>query len=110
MPETSVLFNVAIIFIAALVGGMLAEALKQSPLIGYMLGGVLVGPYVTGAISDLTLIQGFADIGVILLMFTLGIEFSLKRLASIKGFAVGGGLLQVSVVVGLSILLGSIWV
>ena len=106
MAETSMLFNIAIIFIAALIGGMIAEALKQSPLIGYMLGGILAGPYVTGMISDLELIQGFADIGVILLMFTLGIEFSLERLSSIKGYAVGGGLLQVAVVVLLSVLLG----
>ncbi|HNX92706.1 MAG TPA: cation:proton antiporter, partial [Syntrophomonas sp.] len=106
MAETSMLFNIAIIFIAALIGGMIAEALKQSPLIGYMLGGILAGPYVTGMISDLELIQGFADIGVILLMFTLGIEFSLERLSSIKGYAVGGGLLQVVVVVLLSVLLG----
>jgi CPA2 family monovalent cation:H+ antiporter-2 len=100
------LFNIAIIFIAALVGGMIAETLKQSPLIGYMLGGILAGPYVTGMISNLELIHGFADIGVILLMFTLGIEFSLERLSSIKGYAVGGGLLQVAAVVLLSVLLG----
>jgi len=104
--ETSMLFNVAIIFIAALIGGMIAETLKQSPLIGYMLGGVLAGPYVTGLICNIELVHGFADIGVILLMFTLGIEFSLSRLKAIKGFAVGGALLQVAAVVGLSILLG----
>lgn len=106
MAETSMLFNIAIIFIAALIGGMIAEALKQSPLIGYMLGGILAGPYVTGMISNLELIHGFADIGVILLMFTLGIEFSLERLSSIKGYAVGGGILQVAAVVFLSVLLG----
>lgn len=106
MAETSMLFNVAIIFIAALIGGMIAEALKQSPLIGYMLGGILAGPYVSGMISDIEMIQGFADIGVILLMFTLGIEFSLARLSTIKGYAVGGGLLQVAAVVFLSVLLG----
>ncbi|HWQ74254.1 MAG TPA: cation:proton antiporter [Syntrophomonas sp.] len=100
------LFNIAIIFIAALVGGMVAEALKQSPLIGYMLGGILAGPYVSGMISDIELVHGFADIGVILLMFTLGIEFSLARLASIKKFAIGGGVLQVAAVVILSVLLG----
>jgi CPA2 family monovalent cation:H+ antiporter-2 len=106
MAETSMLFDIAIIFIAALIGGMIAETLKQSPLIGYMLGGILVGPYVTGMVSDLELIHGFADIGVILLMFTLGIEFSLQRLSSIKRYAVGGGLLQVAAVIFLSVLLG----
>lgn len=106
MTETSMLLNVAIIFIAAFVGGMIAEALKQSPLIGYMLGGIFAGPYVSGLISNLELIQGFADIGVILLMFTLGIEFSLTRLSSIKGYAVGGGLLQVAAVVFLAVILG----
>lgn len=106
MGETSVLFNIAVIFIAALIGGLVAEALKQSPLIGYILGGILAGPYVSGAINDLTIIQGFADIGVILLMFTLGIEFSLTQLSRVKKVAIGGGLLQVIVVVFLAAVLG----
>jgi CPA2 family monovalent cation:H+ antiporter-2 len=54
---------------------MIAETLKQSPLIGYMLGGVLAGPYVTGLICNIELVHGFADIGVILLMFTWGSSF-----------------------------------
>lgn len=104
--ETAILFNIAIIFIAALVGGMVAEALKQSPMIGYIGGGILAGPYVSGAINNLSLIQGFADIGVILLMFTLGMEFSLSQLAKVKRVAVGGGLLQVLLVVILAAVLG----
>ena len=104
--ETSILFNIAIIFIAALVGGMVAEAFKQSPLIGYICGGILAGPYVSGTINDISLIQGFADIGVILLMFTLGIEFSLSQLARVKRVAVGGGLLQVLIVVIIATALG----
>ncbi len=106
MAETPVLFNIAIIFIAALVGGMLAETLKQSPLIGYILGGILAGPYVSGALNDLSVIQEFADIGVILLMFTLGIEFSLAQLAKVKRVAVAGGLMQVVLVVAISVILG----
>lgn len=104
--ETAILFNIAIIFIAALVGGMVAEAFKQSPMIGYIGGGILAGPYVSGTINNLSLIQGFADIGVILLMFTLGIEFSLSQLARVKRVAVGGGLLQVLIVVILAVALG----
>lgn len=74
-------------------------------MIGYIIGGILAGPYVSGAISNLTLVQEFADIGVILLMFTLGIEFSLSQLAQVKRVAIGGGLLQVLLVVALGTVL-----
>ena len=89
-----------------LVGGFLAERLRQSPIVGYILGGLLVGPYTTGLVEDLALIQNFADIGVILLMFTLGIEFSIRRLAPVRNIALGGGLTQIVLLVGAGTILG----
>lgn len=106
MTEASVIFNIAVIFIAALIGGLIAETLRQSPLIGYILGGILAGPYVSGAINEQEIVQGFADIGVILLMFTLGIEFSLTQLSRVKKVAVGGGLLQIALLVLIVVVLG----
>jgi CPA2 family monovalent cation:H+ antiporter-2 len=95
----SIILDITIIFIAALGGGLIAERLKQSPLIGYILGGIMVGPYVTGLVSNLQMVNSLADIGIILLMFTLGIEFSLKRLEKVKNIALWGGALQIAVVV-----------
>ncbi len=95
MHGTSMILDITLIFAAALVGGFLAERLRQSPIVGYIVGGMLVGPYTTGWVGDLALIQNFADIGVVLLMFTLGIDFSMGRLAPVRNIAVAGGSLQI---------------
>jgi CPA2 family monovalent cation:H+ antiporter-2 len=87
------------VFLAALVGGWIAERLRQSPVLGYILGGILVGPYVLGLVHDLELLQDFSEIGIILLMFTVGIDFSLSRLEKVKKIALLGGALQISGVV-----------
>jgi CPA2 family monovalent cation:H+ antiporter-2 len=106
MDSTAILFNLTIIFLAALVGGNLAESFKQSPVIGYILGGVLAGPYTSGMVTDISLVNGLADLGIILLMFTLGIEFSFSRLVQVKKVAVLGGAIQVLAIVGLGAMAG----
>lgn len=93
---TPVIIDICIIFLAALIGGLVAERLRQSPVVGYILGGILVGPYVMGMVGDLEVIQDFSEIGVILLMFTLGIEFSLTRLEKVRRVAVLGGVIQIA--------------
>lgn len=98
--------DIAVIFLAALVGGFAADRLKQSPIVGYILGGVLVGPYILGLIEDIDLIGAFAEIGVILLMFTLGIEFSISRLEKVKKIALFGGALQIVVLAGIGMATG----
>lgn len=87
---------------------MIAGVLRQSALVGYILGGILVGPYAAGLVQDLSLVSQFADIGVILLMFTLGIEFSFSRLNEVKKIAVLGGILEVVLVVLLGVGLGQL--
>lgn len=106
MHETTMIFDITLIFVAALVGGFLAERLRQSPIVGYILGGLLVGPYTTGLVGDLVLIQNFADIGVVLLMFTLGVEFSVRRLAPMRTIALGGGIAQILILVGAGAAMG----
>lgn len=96
---TPVIIDICIIFLAALIGGLVAERLRQSPVVGYILGGILVGPYVMGMVGDLEVIQDFSEIGVILLMFTLGIEFSLTRLEKVRRVAVLGGVIQIAVTI-----------
>lgn len=96
--SSSMILQIALIFLAALVGGLIADALRQSAIIGYILGGLLVGPYVTGLVSDINLINSFSEIGIILLMFTLGMEFSLSRLLPVKTISILGGSLQITLV------------
>ncbi|MGB8601050.1 MAG: YbaL family putative K(+) efflux transporter [Rhizomicrobium sp.] len=82
--------------------GTLANRLRLSPLVGYLLAGVLVGPFTPGFIADGNLTLQLAEIGVILLMFGVGLHFSIKDMAAIRAIVIPGALIQVA----LAVLLG----
>ncbi|HHR6131247.1 TPA: YbaL family putative K(+) efflux transporter [Providencia alcalifaciens] len=90
--------------------GMLAQRLKISPLVGYLAAGVLAGPFTPGFVADTTLAPELAEIGVILLMFGVGLHFSLKDLLAVKAIAIPGAIAQIAVAtllgLGLSMLFG----
>lgn len=88
--------DIAIIIVAALIGGSIAHLLKQPLLIGFILAGVVVGPY-TGiiAISEVHNIELLAEIGVALLLFAIGLEFSLKELNPVRNIAIFGTPIQI---------------
>ena len=95
--------DLAYVFGAAVVGGALARALRQPLILGYVLGGVLIGPFTPGVtISNVHQFEILAEIGVILLMYSIGLEFSFRDLLKVKWVAIFGGTLGV----GLSILIG----
>jgi len=81
----------------AFVLGATANHLRLSPLVGYLLAGVLVGPFTPGFVADQNLAVELAEIGVILLMFGVGLHFSLKDLLSVKAIAIPGAIVQISV-------------
>ncbi len=91
--------------IAAIVGGIvlafvlgaLAHRLRISPLVGYLLAGVVVGPFTPGFVADQGLVNQLAEIGVILLMFGVGLNFSLRDLLSVRAIAVPGAVAQIAV-------------
>ena len=93
--ELQLLINLATAVGIALMGGLLAHWLKQSPIIGYLLAGMAVGPFTAGLVVDREQIAGLSEVGVIFLMFALGIEFSIKELLRIKGPAIVGTIAQV---------------
>jgi len=76
--------------------GAIAQRLRISPLVGYLLAGVLVGPFTPGYVADQALSNQLAEIGVILLMFGVGLHFSLKDLMSVRAIAVPGAVVQIS--------------
>ncbi|MGH6760075.1 MAG: YbaL family putative K(+) efflux transporter [Phyllobacterium sp.] len=80
----------------AFIFGAIANRLKIPPLVGYLLAGVLAGPYTPGFIADQSLAPQLAEIGVILLMFGVGLHFSLKDLLSVRAIAVPGAIVQIS--------------
>jgi len=83
--------------VLAFILGSLAHRLKVSPLVGYLLAGVLVGPFTPGYVADQALAQELAEIGVILLMFGVGLHFSLKDLLSVRATAIPGAIAQITV-------------
>lgn len=76
--------------------GAAANRLRISPLVGYLIAGVLVGPHTPGFVADQSLATELAEIGVILLMFGVGLHFSLKDLLSVKAIAIPGAVVQIS--------------
>lgn len=85
---------VAGIVLAFLLGAVV-QRMRVSPLVGYLLAGVLVGPFTPGFVADPALAGDLAEIGVILLMFGVGLHFSLQDLLSVRGIAVPGALAQI---------------
>ena len=82
-------------FVLAFVFGMLANRLKLSPLVGYLVAGVLVGPHTAGFVADTELAPQLAEIGVILLMFGVGLHFSPADLMKVRKVAVPGAIFQI---------------
>ena len=83
--------------VVAFILGALAHRLKLSPLVGYLLAGIVVGPFTPGFVADAGLANELAEIGVILLMFGVGLHFSLRDLLSVRNIAVPGALGQIAV-------------
>ncbi|MDX2142913.1 MAG: YbaL family putative K(+) efflux transporter [Rhodospirillaceae bacterium] len=94
----------------AFVFGVLAHRLKLSPLVGYLVAGVAVGPFTPGFVADQALAAQLSEIGVILLMFGVGLHFAPKDLMAVRAVAVPGALLRIAVItlfgLGLARLLG----
>jgi CPA2 family monovalent cation:H+ antiporter-2 len=88
-------------FVLAFVFGMLANRLKLSPLVGYLVAGVMVGPHTIGFVADVELAPQLAEVGVILLMFGVGLHFSLADLMKVRRIAVPGALVQIAAATGL---------
>lgn len=95
--HTSLIAMLVFGFVLAFALGALANRLRLSPLVGYLLAGVLAGPYTPGFVGDAELAPQLAEIGVILLMFGVGLHFSLRDLMSVKNIAIPGAVGQIAV-------------
>lgn len=107
---TPLISTIAVGLVLAFLLGILANRLRISPLVGYLVAGVLVGPFTPGFVADTALAPELAELGVILLMFGVGLHFSLKDLMAVKSIAIPGAIAQIAVAtllgMGLSALLG----
>ena len=95
--DTDLINIVAVGLGLAFLLGMLANKLRLSPLVGYLVAGICVGPFTPGFVADQELANQLAEIGVMLLMFGVGLHFSLKDLMAVKAIAIPGAVVQISV-------------
>ncbi|HVQ10546.1 MAG TPA: monovalent cation:proton antiporter-2 (CPA2) family protein, partial [Methyloceanibacter sp.] len=98
--------TIVIALALAWVFGTAAHRLRLPPLVGYLLAGVLIGPATPGFVADQTLASELAEIGVILLMFGVGLHFSLEQLLSVRAIAVPGAIAQIACATLLGMALG----
>jgi monovalent cation:H+ antiporter-2, CPA2 family len=94
MQETGLVLTLASAFGAALIFGYITQRLGLSPIVGYLLAGVVVGPYTPGFFVDTQLAEQLAEIGVILLMFGVGLQFHLEELLAVRRIAIPGAITQ----------------
>ena len=107
MPETSILLaSFAVALLAAALSGAIAASLRQSVILGYIIAGILVGPYTPGYVADIATVEGLAAIGVILLLFVTGMQVSFRDLSRAGPVVMVGALVQVGLMVGIGYLVG----
>jgi len=95
--EPSILKDIVIIFALSVFVNLIFTKIRVPTVVGYLVTGVVAGPHLTGLISSMHQIELMAEIGVVLLLFTIGMEFSLKHLLKIRRIVFVGGFLQVSI-------------
>src|SRR5258705_5504884 len=102
MPhDTPLISMIVVALVLAFILGALAHRFRASPLVGYLLAGVLVGPFTPGFVADQSMANELAEIGVILLMFGVGLHFSLEDLLSVRKIAIPGAGVQIAAATGL---------
>jgi CPA2 family monovalent cation:H+ antiporter-2 len=94
---TPLIATIVIGLVLAFIFGLAAQRLRISPLVGYLLAGVAVGPFTPGFVADSSLAHELAEIGVILLMFAVGLHFSLNDLMAVRSIALPGAVVQIGV-------------
>lgn len=107
--EIGLISTIAIGLAYALVGGYIARRVGLPPLLGYLLAGIAVGPFTPGFVADAKLAPQLAEIGVILLMFGVGMHFSFRDLLAVRDVALPGALLQIALAVALTWSVTHLW-
>ncbi len=108
MPHHTPLVSTIVVgLVLAFALGALAHRIRLSPLVGYLVAGILIGPFTPGFIADQEIANELAEIGVILLMFGVGLQFSMNELLSVRAIAVPGALIQITVATALG--MGLAW-
>jgi len=103
--DTPLIATLVSALVLAYVAGMLAQRVRLSPLVGYLIAGIAIGPFTPGIVADQALAPELSELGVILLMFGVGLHFSLGDLLAVKTIAIPGAIVQITIATVLGMLL-----
>jgi CPA2 family monovalent cation:H+ antiporter-2 len=107
--DVPLIATIAVSLAFAFVGGLLAVRLRLPPLVGYLVAGIVVGPFTPGFVADAKLAPQLAEIGVILLMFGVGTHFSIRDLVAVRRVALPGAFTQILVATALGAGVATLW-
>ncbi|MCC6346267.1 MAG: cation:proton antiporter [Nitrospirales bacterium] len=109
MHELPLLINIAVALVAAFIGGLIARHVGLPTIIGYMLAGIAIGPFTPGFVGDMETLSQLAELGVIFLMFGVGLHFSLSDLWKVRSIAIPGALGQMALTTLMGFGLSQVW-
>lgn len=109
MHNITLLINIAVALVVAFLGGLIARRLKLPSIVGYIMAGIAIGPFTPGFVGDTETISQLAELGVIFLMFGVGLHFSLKDLWRVRAIAIPGALGQMTVATLMGLFIGRSW-
>lgn len=108
MTDTGLLVTLALALLAATIGAAVAVRLGQSAILGYVIAGVLIGPYTAGPVAQPETVAALADVGLVFLLFAIGLQLSIGDLIRVGRVAVVGGAVQVAALVGAGFAVASV--
>ena len=109
MPQHTPLVSTIVVgLVLAFAFGAVAHRFKASPLVGYLLAGVVIGPFTPGFVADQNIANELSEIGIILLMFGVGLQFQMHELLSVRAIAVPGAIIQIAVATALGLALAKV--
>src|SRR5688572_24936810 len=109
MHELPLLINIAVGLVVAFIGGILARRIGLPTIVGYMLAGIAIGPFTPGFVGNMETISQLAELGVIFLMFGVGLHFSLNDFWKVRSVAIPGSLGRMAMMTLLGFLLSQLW-
>ncbi len=109
MHEVTLLINIAVTLVVAFIGGVLARRIGLPTIVGYLIAGIIIGPFTPGFVGDTEMISQLAELGVIFLMFGVGLHFSLNDFWKVRSIAIPGALGRMLITILLAFWLSRSW-
>lgn len=109
MHDLPLVTTIALGFSSAFVCGLIASKLRLPPIVGYLIGGILIGPFTPGVMADPAIAEQLSEIGILLLMFGVGLHFSLRDLWEVRRIAIPGAIVQIAAATILGTLASYLW-